>query len=240
MRKKRTPWKRFWRWATPIVAPPLAVALLRALYATLRIRFVGLEHAIARWERGEPTIFVFWHGRMLLMPTAFRGRRLAIIISSHEDGRIIARTMERLGFEWARGSSTRGGAVAAKQALRVLREGGDVAITPDGPRGPRFRVQEGAVELARLSGAPIVALSYSARRAKVFGSWDRFILPAPFSSCVVLMGAPHFVPREASPEESEAARQRVERELRRLTEEADAAFARETPEPGAARAGARG
>ncbi|MBZ0251877.1 MAG: DUF374 domain-containing protein, partial [Candidatus Methylomirabilis sp.] len=113
MRKKRTPWKRFWRWATPIVAPPLAVALLRALYATLRIRFVGLEHGLARWERGEPTIFVFWHGRMLLMPTAFRGRRLAIIISSHEDGRIIARTMERLGFEWARGSSTRGSACLA-------------------------------------------------------------------------------------------------------------------------------
>ena len=105
--------------------------------------------------------------------------------------------------------------------MKRLREGRDVAFTPDGPRGPRHRVQGGVIQAARLSGVPIVPIAFSAHRAKIFSSWDRFLLPYPFSRGVFLYGEPLVVPRDANEREVEALRRGLEVRMREMTEQAD-------------------
>jgi lysophospholipid acyltransferase (LPLAT)-like uncharacterized protein len=108
--------------------------------------------------------------------------------------------------------------------IRVFRKGSDLAITPDGPQGPKHVVQIGVVELARQTGAPIVPVTYSASRCKVFGSWDNFILPLPFCKVAYLWGEPLFVPRDAGKEGLEKSRLLLQERMRQITEEADHIF----------------
>jgi lysophospholipid acyltransferase (LPLAT)-like uncharacterized protein len=113
-------------------------------------------------------IVAFWHGRQLMMPFAYRGKKISILISRHRDGELIARTVGRFGFHAARGSTTRGGAAALMHLARSARAGDDLAVTPDGPRGPRQAVQLGVVELAKLTGRPIIPLAFGASKKKFF------------------------------------------------------------------------
>lgn len=209
------------------LAPRLAALLIRALRASLRVRHVGRE-ALDRLEAGgERYIHAFWHGRLLLMPYSYRGPRITILISQHRDGEYIARTMERLGFHTTRGSTTRGGAAALRQSVRRLQEGYDLGITPDGPRGPRHRVQAGVIEAARLSGAPIVPVSFAAHPARILDTWDGFVVPRPFGRALFLYGEPLRVPRQAAAEEREALRNRLEEVMVELTERAERMVRRE-------------
>jgi lysophospholipid acyltransferase (LPLAT)-like uncharacterized protein len=203
------------------VVPALAATLVRALRRTMRIRHLERHHLEDRQREGRNVILAFWHGRLLMMPYCYRGDRMAILISRHRDGEMIARTMSWFGHEAIRGSSTRGGASALRAVVRVLRRGGDVAFTPDGPRGPRHRVQGGVIQAARLSGVPIVPVTFSAYPAKIFASWDGFLLPRPFSRGVFLYGPPMEVRRDAGGEEIEACRERLESRMREMTERAD-------------------
>ena len=161
-----------------------------------------------------------------MMPYCYREDRISILISQHRDGEMIARTMGWFGHDSIRGSSTRGGTSALKAVVKQLRAGKDVAFTPDGPRGPRHRVQGGVIQAARLGGVPIVPVTFSAHPAKIFASWDRFLLPGPFSRGAFLYGAPLKVPRDASGEEVEACRLRLEEQMRELTERADGVVGR--------------
>ncbi|MFQ5767596.1 MAG: lysophospholipid acyltransferase family protein [Acidobacteriota bacterium] len=170
---------------------------------------------------GQNYILAFWHGRLLMMPYCYRRRKIAIIISEHGDGELIARTMALFGHQTIRGSSTRGGAGALRQAIRHLRRGGDIGFTPDGPRGPRFRVQPGVIQAARLGRVPIIPVSFSARPAHHLASWDRFLLPWPFSRGLFLYGRPIRVPPDADAGRMEAARLELEGRLRRLILEGD-------------------
>lgn len=158
--------------------------------ATVRLRCEGRQHLDAIRARGGRYIHTFWHGHLFLMPYAYAGGRIAILISEHTDGEYIARTMARFGHESVRGSTTSGGAAALRNAVRKAREGYDLGFTPDGPRGPRHRAQMGVVAAARLTGLPIVPVAFAASRAKVMGSWDGFILPLPFSRGVFVYGEP--------------------------------------------------
>ena len=168
-------------------------------------------------EQGRPYIHAFWHGHLFLMPYSYLGRRITIMISAHHDGELIARTMKRFGHESIRGSTTAGGANALRAAVRALRDGWDVGFTPDGPRGPRHRVQMGGVAAARLSGAPIVPVAFAASRRKVLGSWDGFVVPMPFSRGVFVYGEPIEVPGGADEGQLEAARLLLEQRLIDLT-----------------------
>jgi lysophospholipid acyltransferase (LPLAT)-like uncharacterized protein len=141
--------------------PPLASIWIRLTHATMRIRRENFGVLDDLSRRGKPCILAFWHGRMFLMPYSYRGTRVTILISEHRDGEYISRTMERFGFATARGSSTRSGAIGLREILRALQHGGDAAFTPDGPRGPRETVQPGVIAAARLSGAPIVPLTFA-------------------------------------------------------------------------------
>ena len=194
-------------------------------------------------KEGKPFILSFWHGRILMMPYCWRRTDLTnMLISSHRDGRLISQTVKHFDIESVVGSASKGGAQATLRLIRLMREGGIVGITPDGPRGPRMRVSEGTIALARLSGAPILPTTYSSRRRRVVNSWDRFIVALPFSHGVFLWGDPIYVPRDADAETMEAKRLEVEEAMNALADRADALMGQARIEPadpqpaGAARA----
>jgi lysophospholipid acyltransferase (LPLAT)-like uncharacterized protein len=225
----------------------------QALLGRLIAGYVHLVRATGRWEAvnqavlarlwdtNEPAIGAFWHGRMLMIPLLWpRGRPVGILISDHADGRLIARAIGRFGQHAIVGSTTRGGAAAFRMLLRTLAAGVSVAVTPDGPRGPRMRVAGAVIDLARLSGRAIVPVSYACSRRLVMRSWDRFVVPLPFGRGVWIVGEPVRVPRDADAAAVEAARRAVEDRLNAITAEADHRLGAATiePAPAPARAGA--
>ena len=206
--------------------PQLAAWILRAMAATMRREDVGLEHPRGILQRGERAIVAFWHARLLMMPFAYPGEPTAILISQHRDGEVIAQVAERLGLSVVRGSATRGAARAFREMLQVLNGGSHVVITPDGPRGPRQQVKPGVVELARLSGMPILPLAFGAWPRKVLQSWDRFVIPLPFGRGVYAWGEPIYVPAEASRDAQQGYQKIVQEHLDALVALADARAAR--------------
>jgi len=211
--------------ALTALAPPVAAAAVRALGATLRLHEEGVEALEPRWAAGQPLIYAVWHGRILMIPwlTArmrrTRGARpVRVLASRSRDGEMVARWVTRFGLSVARGSSSRGGAEALRALAASVRAGEDVAVVPDGPRGPRERLQAGLVVLAAATGAPIVPLGFAARPARRLASWDRFLVPMPFARAAVVFGKVATVPRGA---DRETARADVERALREATESAD-------------------
>jgi lysophospholipid acyltransferase (LPLAT)-like uncharacterized protein len=174
-----------------------AVAFLRGLRATLRLTFHGAE-TVRTWEHeGRHFLLAFWHRHLLLMRYAYRGRRMSVLVSQSRDGELIARVMARLGIETCRGSSSRGGAAGLRDLLRRARAGSDIALTPDGPRGPLRVVQPGVVLAAAASGLPLVPVAMAASRRHELSSWDRMPIPLPGSRVEFVFGAPMTVPREA-------------------------------------------
>ncbi len=181
------------------------------------------------WSESGPRIVAFWHGRMAMAGFATRDRaRVRALISRHGDGSFISRIMRLLGFRAIRGSTERrgsgkhrGGASALRQSIAWLRQGGYVAITPDGPRGPARAVQGQIIELAAHQHVPILPLTFSASRAKILPGWDQLMLPLPFGRLVIEAGEPIFIPPGASAAEREKAGKRLEDTLNRITARAD-------------------
>ena len=203
--------------------------LIELIFSTIRIRFVGREWERRRMEgRSGQYIAAIWHSRILMFSYLYKGFRASILVSRSEDGEIIARILQRQGFETIRGSTNKGGGRALAALIRRMKKGGSAVIIPDGPQGPRFRVQPGIILLAQKTGAPIYPMSYGARHAKIFSSWDRFMLPRPFTECRVVYGAPVFVPPDADEQVREACRRRLENELCNITIDADRHFGRVT------------
>jgi len=205
-------------------APPLIYGFMVALERTIRWTEVNPDPVRAVWTRGGRVILVFWHNRMLMAPFFYRGRGLRILISRHTDGELIRRVMLRFQFGSVRGSTRRGGAEAFREMLRSVEQGWDIVITPDGPRGPRYAVQKGVVELARQTALPIVPVTYSTRHRIHCPSWDGFLVPWPFTDGVFVFGRPMWVDREADAAKREVYRGELERSLRRITERADSFF----------------
>jgi lysophospholipid acyltransferase (LPLAT)-like uncharacterized protein len=188
------------------IVPPLAYWVIKLLSRTMRIEIINGQGQDDYLSKGKPLIFAFWHGRLLMMPTGYRRKRVYF------------------GLRSIRGSTTRGGFSAMREMLKASEEGYDIAITPDGPRGPRYRVQNGIIELARRTGMTIIPLTFNASRKKVFRSWDRFLLPYPFSRGVFISGDPLLVPQQMSKEVFEHTRLLLERRLREITDRADRYF----------------
>lgn len=188
------------------VATRAGSVLLKALAATWRMEVRGKEALLARHARGERAIILLWHGQMLAGTVAHR-LPTRVLISEHRDGEIIARVVAHFGLGAVRGSSSRGGARALLEAAAVLKGGTDVAITPDGPRGPYRTFAAGALALAHRTGVPLVAIVTHADRAWRLRSWDRFEIPKPFARVVVEYLPPRFVQaadvREASAQAEE-------------------------------------
>ncbi len=206
------------------IMPRLAVALMRCVYRLFWIVHVNRGYPESCWARGERIIFAFWHGRLLMMPFAYPGKPVAILISQHRDGEYISRIATIFGARVIRGSATRGGIRAFKQMIRAFKEGLNLAITPDGPKGPRAQVKSGVIELAKLTGSPIVPVSFSAGRRRFLRSWDAFLLPLPFCRAVYIWGEPIYVDRTATKEEVAKHQELLAARLDLLTMEADEYF----------------
>lgn len=177
------------RWAEPIAAA-VGPALAHALAATWRIRVRGVEHLRALREARRPFVFVLWHSRIL--PLLFHHRRegVVLLISRHRDGGYLADLSERWGYRSVRGSTRRGGEAGLLGVVRALQGGAEVAITPDGPRGPAERVQPGAVAAAQHAGVPLLPIGARSSAAWWLRSWDRMCIPKPFARIEVVYGPP--------------------------------------------------
>ena len=174
------------------------------------------------WRDRRPVIYAIWHGRMLMIPAIYGTRHAPWIMTSwSRDGELIGRVAEGFGFRTVRGSTTRGGTAALREQVRLLRRGEQVAVLPDGPRGPRHVVQPGIILLAKLGQAPIIPMSFSASPRRLLSSWDEFLVPLPFARCVVLFGEPIRVPADADRDVFEASRKLLEERLVTLTWRAD-------------------
>jgi lysophospholipid acyltransferase (LPLAT)-like uncharacterized protein len=180
-----------------------------------------VDRAIIRSRK--PAIYVLWHGRLL--PCAFHYRDLdfGTMITRNRDGDYITGMIERWGFNVVRGSSSRGGSAALRSVLRLLRSGRAVALTPDGPRGPRQTMKVGPLIAAQIARVPIVPVSAGAARAWYFGRWDRFLVPKPFTRIPVGVGEPIEVPEDAGDGKLEEIRLSIERRLNQLTDQVDEA-----------------
>jgi lysophospholipid acyltransferase (LPLAT)-like uncharacterized protein len=203
------------------LAPPLGYAYIRLARATMRVEYRNRDELQRARERSGPYVLAFWHSRFLLMPYCYPGDKLVVLQSRHRDSQILAEVTRRFGLEAAFGSSSTGGAQAMRQVLRRMKNGYDLGIAPDGPRGPRRIAQPGVVAISRLSGKPIIPVAFSARRAKRLGSWDRTLLPLPFGRGLFIYGEALIVPRNADEEGQELFRAKLEAELNRLTDLAD-------------------
>ncbi|MDA3048817.1 MULTISPECIES: lysophospholipid acyltransferase family protein [unclassified Campylobacter] len=158
--------------------------LIRLIYLTCRVKFSDTKLS------DETCVVVFWHGRLAMMPFAYlrywkryygEKRKVKVIISDHKDGEIITRVISHFGIGAIRGSSSKGAVRALMNAFSEIKNGVDVIITPDGPRGPRHSVADGAVTIAQKKNLKIYALNYEASRFWEFRSWDKMVLPKPFS-----------------------------------------------------------
>ena len=156
-----------------------------------------------------------------MMPFGYPGQSATILISHHRDGEYITRIAEWLGFTVVRGSATRGGARAFKQLLQCVKEGSNVAITPDGPKGPRRQVKSGVIELSRLSGMPILPVAFGAWPRTILKSWDEFLVPHPLARVVYVWGEPVYVPEDADKEAVEKLQSLLAERLDALVAEAD-------------------
>jgi len=178
------------------------------------------------YRSGGNLIFAFWHNRFVVMPYIYRcllnRSRITVIVSQSRDGALVAGFLDRYGFKTVRGSSSRGGRRAMLGLVRNIRNGWDAAVTPDGPRGPRYRVQNGIITLAAATGVPIVPVSYASSLRIIFrGSWDHFRLPLPASRIKVVFGTPLEVEEKPPPSRQEELGEILRQRLRAVDRAAE-------------------
>jgi lysophospholipid acyltransferase (LPLAT)-like uncharacterized protein len=199
---------------------------IRLVGATLRYKFIpepgclGDEH-----DAGPPSIWCFWHRSVLPAAFCFRNQGLAVMTSRSFDGEYIARVILKLGFIPVRGSSSRGAVGAMIGMRRQLEQGHPVIFTIDGPRGPRYVAKPGPVLLAKKTGVPISCLYVAVERAWILNSWDRMIIPKPFSRAAVYGSGPIHVPPDATEEQMSALQRQMQETLERCRMGAEAAVA---------------
>lgn len=194
--------------------------LIRGLARTIRFEMDDRVGVIGK-PQDQSYIGALWHNRLLLAPLVLRRfvpqRKGAALISPSRDGNLIAALVERFGFNVVRGSSSRQGAIAMLQLADTLRAGRDVVFTPDGPRGPAYVMGPGIVLLAQKSNTAVVPIALEYSTCWRLGTWDRFIIPRPFSEVRVVFGTPHAVKATTTDQEFEVERQRLETVLLDLT-----------------------
>jgi lysophospholipid acyltransferase (LPLAT)-like uncharacterized protein len=189
---------------------------------TLRLR-VEDANGIVDFVRNRPVIFAIWHNRLLMLPRVFDPcfptRQSYGLISASGDGDLIAFFIERSGYGTIRGSSSRKGVIALRQLVETLAAGGNVLVTPDGPRGPVYQASQGIVFLAQKSGAPVIPIHMEYSSSWRLKSWDRFVVPRPFATLRAIFGAPIQVPPIEDAGQFEAQRLRLQNAMMSLVEE---------------------
>ena len=199
-------------------SPPLVAGLIRALAWTIRFRVEDPDRILQQEER-DPRIFVFWHNRILLMTYIYERfcarRKCLVLVSRSRDGEFISQVARRFGLETARGSTSKGGVGAMLEMVRELgqKNARDIVITPDGPRGPRGKVQDGVLAVAAASGVSIIPATVHYSWKLELPSWDRFQIPLPGSVCRLVIGPNILPPPSPDPNTFEEARRQLEEAL---------------------------
>lgn len=219
--------KAKWRQIRPYVISHLAYTLANLLGKTLKIETVGLDR-VEELEGGK--ILAGWHGRIFLATQVFKNQGVWTIISHSRDGEMQKRIFTKFGYNTIRGSTGRGGARAAVESIKVLRKGAMMAFTPDGPRGPSGVIQNGMLAMAQKSGAAMIPVGVSAKDRWLVKSWDRWMVPKPFSQGIMIFGTPLYVPANASDDEIERIRQTFELEMHRLERLAEQLYGYPNPD----------
>lgn len=200
----------------------IASILLKFIYLTCRKTDVTCPKSASFFIGETQGVLCFWHARLIMI--SFRkpkNRKTHVLISNHADGEWIAKVSVYLGIKSVRGSSSNGAVAAMRDMMKIAKSGDDLAITPDGPRGPRHEAAAGAIWAAKATGLPLIPISYSCTRAKVLNSWDRFIIPLPFGRIHYAKGEPIYVPRDADEATLEALRKTLQDALISLTNDCD-------------------
>lgn len=217
-------------WAQDTVTWLLA-AYLKFVRATSRWDLRGWDRLESLAQEGKPALICFWHGRLIanifLWPGSYDLYQLS---TAHRDGKLAGKTYARFGVTpvWLNSQSPM---EATRKLVSLLKAGKICSITPDGPRGPRQRMQQGALDIARLSGAALIPVSSSGTHMKILGTWDKMQLPLPFGRGALMFGEPVDVPRKADAQELEAIRQSMEQTLNTMTRDLDQEFGQITPDP---------
>ena len=208
--------------ALRLLAPPIAHAFAQLTSRLQGKRVHGLEHAAHALHEHGNAIFAFWHNRFFMSPFWWRWffpkRPVCAIISRSLDGEILSRMIRFIRAEAIRGSEFDGGSSAVKAAATKLRDGVNLCITPDGPRGPKYKVKPGTVALARLAAKPIIPIAYDCTRKYLLNSWDDFIVPLVGGHTEFCIGEPILVDRSRPPDEWAA---HIEARLMDVTNQAE-------------------
>ena len=212
--------QRLLLWLVSWIVP----AISAFIGSTLRVTFSFEEGSIRGLDEIHPGIFPFWHRCVLPAIWIFRRRNLAVMTSRSLDGEYIARVIQRFGYVPVRGSSSRGGQRALLEMQTLVKTGGGVAFTIDGPRGPRYVAKRGPVHLARLTGVPITPFYVAVEKKWVLNSWDGFVIPVPFSRALVRVAKQIPVPSNADDALIESRYQQMQAALERITTFAEAQF----------------
>ena len=208
----------------------VSAAYIRLVYRTGDWRTINGDVPAWFWDHGKPFLAAFWHGRFLMMPCCWRkGVTNRVLVSEHGEGPLITDMISHFGLDTVRGSTTEGGATAVRAMVRAINQGACATITPDGPHGPPMQAAQGIISVARMSGVPIIPMSFSARHCLRLKGWDSLILPRPFTRGVHIWGRPIHVRRRASEFEIRTARAALEFQLRAITAQADRICGRTTP-----------
>ncbi len=214
--------KKFKKTLTVILGSTVGYLLLKFLYATQRWEYKFLDTTSAEIFHSKPIIMSFWHNQQLCMPRLFLGLRQKhtpipyVMISKHTDGRLIARTVKFFGINSVAGSSSEGGKEALLAQIDLVRSGNSAVITPDGPRGPIYKLKKGVVQLAIATQAPIIPIAFGTKSYWQFSSWDRMILPKPFARGTFFIGKPLILKKNLTEQEISTALQHLESEMNSL------------------------
>ncbi len=159
-------WKKLKKEMLLVIAPVITHIMIRLIYLSMRITYINYDHYRHLASSGTQSILAFWHSRILMMPYGYPGSVLTTLVSAHRDGELITRTVRPFGILSVRGSTTRGWFKGLRGILEAVKNGRDIAITPDGPKGPARRAQMGALQIARSTGLPIMPVSFGASKKK--------------------------------------------------------------------------
>ncbi len=203
------------------------------VWKTTRWQIFGVNRFYPIWEQDKSIILTIWHGRVLMIPYFWNKKRpLNALVSPHNDGRIAASFLKKVGFGIIDGSSNDGANVAAINLLRSLEKDEAIAIIPDGPRGPRMKMNISPLYFAKKSGKALFGATYSIEHSIVAKSWDAMLIPLPFCRGIVHVTQPYYIPADATDEDLERYRQQIEDELNNLTLRADQVLKLPRIEPG--------
>ena len=184
--------------------------------------FINKKYVENLWKKNEAFILCFWHGRLLMMPLSWnKEKKINVLISAHSDGQLLSKTVKHFNIETITGSSSKGGSEAIRNIIKSLKSGISIGMTPDGPRGPRMKVNSAIIKIASLTGHKIVPLSYSVKKKFFLNSWDKFLVALPFGKGCFVWGKPIKIKKNISTNEDLKLSKILENNLLKLTKKAD-------------------